>query len=426
MKVCGVRWTVSVVVAAICLLIGMVLAHTAGAATPTPEVQPPFTVAWQTVWPGEGLVRAIVARTDAAFALTSEGIVHAVSATDGQELWRTSGWLAPRVTRCPYDPPQLRGSDHVVMYVPASALLAESGGTLIAAICAGWSGYQGDQSLLLLDAKTGKLEATWPVASGRLVGVEDGIMIIVDKEAILGVSVADRQEVWRVTVGEGEPPNLIGVWEHMVYQFRYDASYKPFLSARSATDGQLQWEIDASDMIGPGLGAHGWVFAIRAGPGADQGKLIAIDDVTGEIGWDIDVDLKQVSSSALEFEVAGDRLYVYARGDPFGIMAVDLKDRTAVPAWTAPAKAAISSLRPFGDKLYYLGATDTRTRLYVARTVDGQLAWSGLLQPGVKMFYGPPVSGMLLGPPAGDTLYVGVSGPGTTDSDAGLMALRAR
>lgn len=411
-------YAVGMLIMMACLLIG---------AAPTPAVEPPFAVAWQSTWPGEGLIRAIVARTDAVYALTSEGIVHAVSAADGQELWRTSGWLAPRVTRCPYDPPQLRGSNHVVLYSPTSVLLAESGGIVVAAICAGWSGYQGDQSLLLLDAKTGKLIGTWPVTAGRLAGVEDGVMVIADREAIVGVSVKNRQEVWRAKLGEDEPPNLVGVWEHVVYQFRYEPqTYQPFLIARSAVDGQARWEIDAADLVGPQLAAHGWVFAARAGPGADQGKLVAIDELTGQTAWEADLDVKQVSTRVLEYAVEGDRLYVYARGDPFGIMALDLAGQTATPAWTAPSGVAISSLRPFGDHLYYLGATDTTTRLYAARAGDGRLVWSGLPQPGEKWSYGPPISSMLLGPVSGDTLFLGLSGPGTADSDARIVALKAR
>jgi outer membrane protein assembly factor BamB len=398
----------------------------AGAAAPTPAVEPPFAVGWQATWPGEGAVRAIVARIDAAYALTSEGIVHAVSTTDGRELWRTSGWLAPHTTRCPYDPPQMRSSDpSSVSYDQSSVLLAESGGTVIASVCAGSSDYVTDRSLLLLDAKTGRLTGSWPVMGGRLAGVEDGVMVIQTRDAILGVSVGDPKEIWRVQDEQGGMPALIGVWEHLAYQVRYDPkTYQPFLVAHAVMDGKVQWEADLKGLETPRFAAHGWVLAVRAAPGADQGQLVAIDDVTGETAWEVDLPLNQVSASSVDLAAEGDRLYVYAGGAGFGLMALDLWAQTATPAWTVPADVAVYDLRASGQYLYYLGMSETATRLYVARADSGEVVWSGLPQPGEKTYSGQPRSDITLGPSAGDTLYVGVSAPGTAGSDARLICLR--
>jgi outer membrane protein assembly factor BamB len=309
-------------------------------------------------------------------------------------------------------------------YTSRPTLLALDGDSVVAAICAGWSYYVTDQEILVLDRRTGHLAAVWPVIGGRLVGVSDGVLVISARDGVIGVSVAERRELWRITPENGRLPDPFAV-DHGVAAFlRYDEKYQSFLDVRSVKDASLLWETPAGDLSAFCISPNGRLFAIRSVAGQPQGSLLAFNVRTGETVWELGLDMSNISPSSLRLEVQDGRAYLYSLYDEAGVTAFDIDAHLRM--WTSGVGLRIQSLRQTAGLVFYLGTKDSRSELYAAKSDSGEILWSGFPQVGEMTWSGVPRSGLLLGPTSDGALFLGALQPGVSRSDAVVIVLQER
>jgi outer membrane protein assembly factor BamB len=380
-----------------------------------PSVDPPLRQAWKTVLPGGEAVRSLVAEDGIVYLLTNEGIVHALSAGDGQSLWQTSGWLAPETRRCPYDPPKLRSVTHSAVFPQTDILLAVDGDSVIAAICAGWENYVTDQQLLLLDKAMGQLRGTWPVIGGRLEGVHDGTIVIASEGVVYGVSLTEQREVWRISREPAYyPAYFMAALDGLLFLRTNDEEGEPAVSAYSTKDGALLWESSVGENWAIEGLDDGLVFAIRTEEGYGEGKeLFALDAETGDVVWHTDLSNFEGYVDRLGLIVQDGKLYAYNRSLPGRIAAFEAS--TGERIWDVAPQFGVQDIRVLGDRLYCVGDNDGDIRLYALNAEDGQEVWSGLSD-----------RALLLGPVLHGVLFVATSQQGTPGGDAVLTAFRER
>ena len=394
-----------------CLLIaGLVVS---GVWADAPRVDPPLHQVWKTVLPGEEAVSSMVAEDGVVYLLTNGGIVHALSAGDGQSLWQTSGWLVPETRRCPYDPPKLRSVTHSGAFPQPGILLAVEGDSVIAAICAGWQNYVTDQQLLVLDKAAGQLRGTWPVIGGRLADVHDGILVITSQGVAYGVSLDEQREVWRIS---REPAYFKATLDGPLFLRTNDNDKEgqPMVSAYSTKDGALQWELPVGGNLAIEDFDDGLVFAIRAEERyGDSKELLAFDAQTGDVVWQTDLSNFEGYFDELGLIVQDGIVYAYNRSLPGRIAAFEAS--TGRRKWEAAPPFGVQDLRVLGDRLYCVGNNDEGVRLYALGAEDGQQVWSGLSDQGLSL--GPVLNGIL---------FIATSERGTSGNDAVLTAFRER
>ena len=396
-----------------CLVaVGLVVS---GVRAGAPRVDPPLRQVWKTVLPGGEAVRSMVADDGIVYLLTNEGIVHAISADDGQSLWQTSGWLVPETRRCPYDPPKLRSVTHPGVVPQTGILLAVEGDSVIAAICAGWENYVTEQQLLQLDKATGQLRGTWPVIDGRLVDVHDGTIVIASEDVVYGVSLTEQREVWRISRESAYyPAYFMASRDGLLFLRTSDEEGQPAVSAYSAKDGAVQWELSvggnwAIEDVGDGL-----VFAIRTEADYGEGKeLFVLDAETGDVIWQTDLSDFEGYMDRLGLIVQDGIVYAYNRSLPGRIAAFEAS--TGERIWDVAPQFGVQDIRVLGDRLYCVGDSDGDILLYALNAEDGQEIWSGLSDRSLSL--GPVLNGIL---------FVATSQQGTPGGDAVLTAFRER
>ncbi len=411
---CGVNVIVVALVLTWCLLLGSVVLDSTALAQ-TPAIDPPVRQTWQAVFPEEGAVRAVVTEGDVIYLLTNEGIVHALAATDGHELWRTSGWLVPETTRCPYDPPKLRSVTYAGFSPWNNVFLAVDGESIIAAMCAGWENYQTDQQLLLLDKTTGRLHGTWPVIGGLLVGVDQGVLVIADQSSVFGVSLAALREIWRTAAEQQyNPPHFEGMVDGVVLTRLY-LDNQPVLTAKSIAEGTVLWEMPVGSDSYTVLGGGESVLLTRRKDGGDEEELVAMDPRTGAELWQSDLTGFSGSIYWMETVVQGGVVYVYLNAAPGRIAAVNA-DSGAV-LWNMETPFGIRRARLFAGLIYCVGVDDERLHPQL-HALDGE--------SGLEVWAGLPGSDLLLVSSPNDLLLVTSSREGTSTSDAVVTALQTR
>ena len=380
-----------------------------------PRVDPPLRQVWKTVLPGGEAVRSLVAEDGIVYLLTNEGIVHALSAGDGQSLWQTSGWLVPETRRCPYDPPKLRSVTHSGGLPLSGTLLAVDGDLVIAAICAGWANYVTDQQLLLLDRATGHLRGTWPVIGGRLVGVHDGTLVVASQDGVYGVSLEEQREVWRISKESAYgPPYFNAALDGLLFLDIEDEEGEALASAHSMKDGALLWDFPPGGSWTVKDLDSGLVFAVRAEEDYGDGReLFALDARTGSVLWQ--ADLSDLEGNMHWLGVIARNGVVYAHISSLPPRLVAFEAGTGERIWDVATGFEIQDLRVLGDRLYCVGNNDEDIRLYALNADDGQEVWAGLSDQSLSL--GPALHGIL---------FVATSQQGTPGDDAVLTAFRER
>ena len=378
----------------ICGLALALIAPQAAVLAQTPTVDAPLRQAWQAVFPAEGAVRAVLADAAAVYALTDEGIVHALATDDGRELWRTSGWLVPEAARCPYDPPKIHSVTYSGYYRQNNLYLTADGDVLIAALCAGWANYQMDQQLLLLDKATGDLRSTMSVFGGRLVGVDAGVAVVSDADGVRAVSLASQHELWQA-VGEDDydVPGFQGMSAGVVLTRLY-LDNQPMLTARAIADGTVLWEmpVDSDDYL---IAGDDLILLARSHGSGDKVELQALDPRTGAIRWTSDLSGFAGSLYWLETVVQGGDIYAYLNGLPPGRIAT-LRADSGAPLWNVEVPFAVQKVNPLGELVYCMGLADdsTESRLHALAGEDGHEVWDGL--PGGRLLLVSPSGGLLV------------------------------
>ena len=395
-----------------CLVaVGLVVS---GVRAGAPRVDPPLRQVWKTVLPGGEAVRSMVAADGIVYLLTNEGIVHAISADDGQSLWQTSGWLVPETRRCPYDPPKLRSVTHSGLAPVSGILLAVDGDSVIAAICAGWEDYVTDQQLLLLDRATGRLRGTWPVLGGRLADVHDGILVITSQGVAYGVNLDEQQEVWRIARDPADYPAYFkATLDGPLFLRTNDEEGEPVLGAYSTKDGALQWELSVGRNFSIDDFDDGRVLAIRTEDYGEGKDLFALDAETGDVVWQTDLSNFEGYIDRPGLIVQDGVVYAYNRSLPGRIAAFEAS--TGERIWDVAPQFGVQDIRVLGDRLYCVGDTAGDIRLHALNAEDGQEIWSGLSDRSLSL--GPVLNGIL---------FVATSQQGTPGGDAVLTAFRER
>ena len=375
------------------LLLGGIVPRRAALAQ-IPMVDPPLRQEWETVLPAEGTVRSALIDGDVVYLLTNEGIVHALAAPNGQELWRTSGWLVPQTSRCPYDPPKLRSVTHMGLSTQESVRLAVEGDLAIAALCAGWEAYQTDQQLLLLDRATGNLRGTWPVIGGRFAGVESGVMVIATQNSVYGVSLADLTEIWRIE--EEQPyhaPYLEGMMAGVVLT-RLDLNSRPMLTARSVENGAVLWEmpVKSDSLFRFDLGEH--FFMLQREGGGDEKTLQAVDPQIGEVLWTSALPGFDGPLYWIETGVQDGIVFAYLNVSPGRVVALEAE--SGAELWTAGVPFGLRSVWQFGGLMYCTGTTveGRPDELHALDEESRREVWAGL--PGTELLLVSPTSSLLV------------------------------
>ena len=380
----------------------------------SPRMDPPLRPLWETVFPGEQSVRAMLVEGGVAYLLTGEGIIHALSAGDGKPLWQTSGWLAPEAKRCPYDPPQMQSlANYSPMPMPG-ILLALDSDLLVATLCAGWEGFSADQQLLLLDRTTGQIRGSLPVIGGRLMSVRNGVAVISSEEGPYAVSLRDGREVWRIKPEDKYNFYFMGTFDDLGFVKIYDENYRAIVHALSTTDGATRWTLPPGDNPSFKAIVGGVLFAFYEEEGTYRSSLQALDPQNGAGFWQAELGiLSDRYSNSLRLTVLNGRVYAYSDSQPGGMIA--LNAATGSMDWEAVENLGITGMQVMGSVIYCVANDGEDTSLYALNNSDGQVIWSGLSD-----------SSLTLGPVVDQILLVAASAPGVSGDDAVLSAFQER
>ncbi len=385
-----------------------------GVSAQGPGLEPPLRPLWAVTFPGEQMVRAMLVEGGVLYLLTAEGIVHALSLEEGRTLWQTSGWLAPGVQRCPYDPPQMPSALGYSPVPMPGILLALDGDLLVAAMCAGWEGYSTDQQLLLFDRMTGQLRGSLPVLSGRLMNVQNGIAVISSQEGLYALSLREGREVWRVTPEDKYNFYVTGTLDGLAFVQIYDQDYRPMVYALSLSDGSTRWTLPPGGNRRFQAVADGVLYGFYEEEGTYRTRLEALDPQNGRTLWQSDLGLlADRYSYSLRMTVVAGHVYAYSDAQPGGMVTFDAATGSMI--WTGVPDLGVSDLQAVGDLVYCIGNDGKQKSLYVLNGADGQVVWSGL-----------PNDHATLGPVAGRVLLVASSLPGVSGIDAALSAFEPR
>lgn len=385
-----------------------------GVSAQGPGLEPPLRPLWTVTFPGEQMVRAMLVEDGVLYFLTAEGIVHALSLEEGRTLWQTSGWLAPEVQRCPYDPPQMPSALGYSPVPMPGILLALDGDLLVAAMCAGWESFSTDQQLLLFDRMTGQLRGSLPVLGGRLMNVQDGIAVLSSQEGLYALSLREGREVWRVTPEDKYNFSVTGTLDGLAFVQIYDQDYRSMVYALSLADGSTRWTLPPGGNHRFKAMAEGVLYGFYEEEGTYRTKLEALDLQDGATLWQSDLGLlADRYSYSLRMTVIAGRVYAYSDAQPGGVVVFDTA--TGSPIWTGVPDLGINDFQVIGDFVYCIGNDGKQKNLYVLNGADGQVVWSGL-----------PNDQMTLGPVAGRILLVASSVPGVSGIDAALSAFEQR
>ncbi len=394
----------------------MALAMTLGA-VPSPagarSPQPPLRQVWATSFPDERGVLKLISTGDRVYATSVEGVVHALEAASGQELWQVGWWESPSAARCPYDPPQLkgmRGSDYYFRYRSDRHRLAAAGNTLVASLCAGWTEYEIESQLfaLFLGADNGEIRGVRPLATGGVLGTAGNNVILNAEEEVLAVEADTGQPVWKVERGDLASLRARLMTEEVVLIAKDEAgesygSRERRLAAHAIADGSLRWEIPVPGDLLPRAATGGRWFAI-GGTQLGAGSLIAFDLTTGQELWVVDLAWLGYDVSSAEVEAYGDKVYLYANSyDGPGLTAYDAA--TGLKVWTAAPGSNGLGLAVLDDMVYFLAQADSELRLYALNPANGTVQWSG-----------SEAVGMEIGAADNERLYlIGYGGPDGSD-----------
>ncbi len=378
--------------------------------------QPPLRQVWATSFPDERGVFRLISTGDRVYAVSVEGVVHALEAASGQELWQVAWWDSPSAARCPYDPPQfkgMRGTDYYIGYRPDRHRLAAAGNTLVASLCAGWTEYEIESQLfaLFLGADNGEIRGVRPLASGGVLGAAGNVVILNAETEALAVDADSGQPLWQVERGDLASLRAWLMTEDVVLIVKNEegesfGSGERRVAAHSVADGSLLWELLVPSDLLPRAAAAGRWFAI-SGAEWSGGFLVAFDLATGQELWAVDLAWLGYGLSSAQVVAYGDKVYLYADSyDGPGLTAYDAA--TGHKVWTAAPGSNGQGLAFLADVGYFLAQSGDDLRLYALDPADGTVQWSG-----------SEVVGTEIGAADGERLYlIGYGGP---DGSEGLI-----
>jgi outer membrane protein assembly factor BamB len=240
--------------------------------------------------------------------------------------------------------------------------------------------YLADQrgTLSVLDEDSGA--KLWE--AGDLVGIAgtpvaaDGLVIVGTEEgSVVAFDPATRQPRWRSSIGTTIDASLASL-DGVVLAGGADG----LIHRLSARDGA---KIDAIEVGGPILRspaiAGGVVYAV-----ADGGLVVAFDAATGANRWRVDLGSGEVATPAVSSGFVYVTHGVDGSGQPYELLALDVRDGAVVWRWLAPTSARLFVGAVADDGVYAVsedrsvyrldGATGEGRAWYTADDAIGSLA----------------------------------------------------
>lgn len=297
--------------------------------TPTPG---PGTVAWRASL--SGTVTRPVRAGDRLVVGTEEGVVAALSRTDGSVRWSIDTG----------EPVQGRP-------------VVENG---VAYVVSGQYGLGDHQTVRSVDIHTG--DVRWEFAPEDwwldVIGVRDGTVFVASSDdnvqssgqTLYARAVSDGSNEWTAEIGDNAGGLLTDDTVYVPSRTRLDAI---------ATDGTRRWSYEVGEYQYKTLAVAGETVALVSSPDPSDPTVHGIDATTGDRRWTFDEDWRAYTTMA-----HGDRLFV---GDQ-KLVAID--PATGESEWVTDKQAALYDV-PVADGTAYVG----NETLGAVSLDDGSVAW---------------------------------------------------
>lgn len=353
--------------------------------SPPPEApEPPLRQSWQVTFPGERGVMQVISTGGMLYLVTKEGIIHALEAASGREIWQVSCWESPLVQRCPYDPPIEPEAWEYPVYpelTGAKERIVLAGEVLVAGFCTG-STYGGTQAEILatsFDISSGDMLWTRPLGVGGVAGTAGKLVVLNTDLGIMGVEGTTGEPAWLVEKGDFAFLRASLVAEGAVFAFKRKEEWgNTSYIAYDAIDGSILWEWEEGEYYIHLLGAAGGRFFTLSGSYEQPVMLSAHDVRSGqklwacELGWSDSV----IYYTGMAFQ--GGTLYLGGGSSwmPAGLAAIDAA--TGQILWKTLAEVGGDKVALLGDTVYLLAWVNYQRRIYAVDALTGQVKWAGL------------------------------------------------
>ncbi|MFB0545467.1 MAG: PQQ-binding-like beta-propeller repeat protein, partial [Anaerolineae bacterium] len=252
-------------------------------------------------------------------------------------------------------------------------------GILVAGFCTGWMGFESEIVAVFLDAASGEIRWTRPLANGGVVGAAGDLVTLNDEAGVLAIDVETGGPTWRVERGDLKLLRAQALAEDVVLILEVkkvsDYEESRSLAAYNLADGSLRWVLTRPDGLLPRATAGGRWFDISDRWTMEGGQLLAFDVLSGQELWTAGLAGIKYGATYAEITAHEDKVFVFGTGEEIGLTAYEAA--TGYRLWTALEGVNGRRVAVLADTVYLLGTADEVEHLYALNPANGAVEWSG-------------------------------------------------